>query len=160
MEIQFLQKVNLNDGIRLSYKIVDKKVYLEIGGTAMSSYGIYLLSDDELGMIFIPIITDIYVKMNEQGVALEKIVMVSDGIKNDGKIIYSKEEVEEVLKRKTRRLVNGEYWELVKVDSGDGKPYKIYNTHQKAFEKSGSYSPDFINDFVDREDAINFLDKH
>jgi hypothetical protein len=159
MEIQFLQKINLPDGVRLSYKIADKKVYLEIAGTAMSSYDIYFLSDDELGMIFIPIITDIYDSLKEQGAELEKIEMLSDGLKVAGKVVYTKEEAEEVLKRKSKRLVSGEYWELVKVDNGDGKPYKIFNTHQKAFEKNGSYTPDFIDNFATGEEAINFLNK-
>jgi hypothetical protein len=110
-------------------------------------------------MIFIPIITDIYVKLNEQGAVLEKIVMVSEGIKNDGKIIYSKKEIEEVLKRKSRKLVMGEYWDIVKVESANGRPFKIFNSHQKPYELSGSHTPDLIDSFSTEREAMDFLYK-
>ena len=96
MEIQFLQKVDLTDGVRLSYNIDGKKIFLEITGTAMSVYKMYDLSDDELGMICIPIVTGTYVELNEQEAGLEKISLDSDGVKVKGKIVSIKEEVEEV----------------------------------------------------------------
>jgi hypothetical protein len=157
MEIQFLQKVNTPDGIRLSYNIDSKKVYLEITGTATSVYNIYDLEDNNLGMIFIPVISDIYDKLKEQGAELDRVDIDSDGAKIMGKIIYSKECIEDVLKRRSRKLVNGEYWEIKKIDSEDGKSYKIFNTHQKAYENQGTYTPDFIDSFIDEKSAINFL---
>lgn len=158
MEIQFLQKMPATgDDVRLSYSINKKMVYLEIAGTAMSSYEIYDLSDNELGMIFIPIMTDIYDDLKEQGAELEKIIIDSEGAKKEGKIVYIKESIEEILKRRTRRLVNGEYWEIIKNDIGDNKPYKLYNTHQNIYEKGGTYNPDFIDSFADKQSALNFL---
>jgi hypothetical protein len=160
MKIQFLQKFeNVDDLTNLLYAIDDKKVKLEVGRTAMSVYNVYDLSDDELGMIFIPAITDIYVRLKKQGADLEKISIDSEGAKIKGKIVYSKAELEDVLKRKSRRLINGEYWEIKKVESEDGKPYKIYNTHQKEFEEGGSYIPDFIDCFSTMDEAIDFLYK-
>ncbi|MFA5080777.1 MAG: hypothetical protein WC472_04135 [Candidatus Paceibacterota bacterium] len=157
MEIQFLQKVVTPGGVRLSYNIDNKKIYLEISGTAMSSYEVYDLSDKELGMIFIPIMTDIYDDLKEQGAELEKIIIDSEGAKKEGKIVYTKEAIEEVLQRRTRRLVNGEYWEIIKSDTGEGKPYKLYNTHQNIYEISGTYNPDFIDSFTDKQSALDFL---
>lgn len=158
MEIQFLQKMPvINDGARLSYSINEKNIYLEITKTAMITFNISDLSDNELGMIFIPIITDIYGDQKEQGVELEEIIIDSDGAKKEGKIVYIKESIEEVLQRKTRKLVKGEYWEIIKKDTGDGNPYKVFNTHQNIYETSGAYIPDFINSFTDKQSALNFL---
>jgi len=158
MEIQFLKKMpSTNDGIRLSYSIDGKNIYLEVSGTAMSVYEIYNLPDDELGMIFIPVITDIYSQLKDQGAKIESIDIDSDGAKVEGKIIYVKEAIEEVLKRGTRKVVNGEYWEVVKVDTYDEKPYKVYNTHQGVYAISGACNKDFIDSFKDKQSAINFL---
>jgi hypothetical protein len=158
MEIQFLKKMPpTNDGIRLSYSIDGKNIYLEVSGTAMSVYEIYNLPDNELGMIFIPVITDIYSQLKDQGAEIESIDIDSDGAKVEGKIIYVKEAIEEVLKRGTRKVVNGEYWEILKNETGDGKPYKVYNTHQAIYEKNGSHNPDCINSFTYLREAINFL---
>ncbi len=99
--------------------IINTHIELEVGGTAMSVYNIYDLPDDEFGMIFIPMMTDIYIRLKEQGAELEKVSIDSEGAKIKGKIVYSREELEDMLKRKTRRLVYGEYWYIVNVDSVD-----------------------------------------
>lgn len=158
MEIQFLKKMpSTKDGVRLSYSIDSKNIYLEVSGTAMSVYEIYDLPDDELGMIFIPIITDICSQLKVQGAEIESINIDSDGARVEGKIIYIKEAIEEILKRGTRKVINGEYWEILKNETGDGKPYKVYNTHQGVYEKNGSHNPDYINSFTYLREAINFL---
>jgi|GEM_PF-1508940 len=158
MEIQFLQKMPPTvDGVKLSYKINDKIIYLEIGGTAMSVYEIYNLPDNELGMICIPMIFDIYSQLKEQGAELDKISIDSDGAKIGGKIIYGKEAIEDVVKRRSRRIVNGEYWEILKNNTEDSKPYKIYNTHQKIYDINGATKIDFIDSFSSYKDALDFL---
>jgi len=158
MEIQFFKKMpSTGDGIRLSYSIDGKDIFLEISGTAMSVYKMHDLPDNEMGMVFIPIITDICIQLRDQGAEIESISIDSEGAKIKGKIVYIKEAIEEVLKRGTRKIVNGEYWEILKNETGDGKPYKVYNTHQGIYEKSGSHNPDCINSFTYLREAINFL---
>jgi len=162
MEIKFLQKMsnpNGTDGVRLSYILNNRKIFLEVSGTAMAVYNIGNLSDYELGMIFIPVITDIYIKLKEQGAQLEEISMHSEGAQINGKIVYSKEEIEESLKQRTRCLVNGEFWEILYSGGGDSKPFRVVNTHQTAYEKSGSHQPDFIDSFATKQEAVNFLNK-
>jgi len=158
MEIQFLKQMPpTNDGARLSYSIDGKNIYLEVSGTAMGVYKIYDLSDNEMGIIFIPIITDIYIQLKDRGAEIESISIDSEGAKIKGKIVYIKEAIEEVLKRGMRKVVNGEYWEVVKLDTYDEKPYKVYNTHQGAYTISGACNKDFIGSFKDKQSAINFL---
>lgn len=94
---------SIKDEVRLSYNIDSKNIYLEVSGTAMSVYEIYDLPDDGLGMIFISIITAICSQLKDQGAEIESINIDSDDARVEGKIIYIKEAIEEVLRRRNSK---------------------------------------------------------
>jgi len=113
MEIKFLNKVDkTGDFVKLFYNVEGKKVRLEVGGTALSVYKIYSLSEEELGLIFVPVISDIYVILNEQGAELKKISIDSEGAKVEGKIMYSKEKINGVVMKKLKEQFNKDMWGL------------------------------------------------
>jgi hypothetical protein len=160
MEVEFLNQIDkTGDFVKLFYKIDSKKIELEIGGTALSVYEVYSLKDDELGVTFRPVVTAIFVELEEQEAELIKISIDSEGAKIGGKIVYSDVAIKKITTGKSRKLVQGEYWEIIKNDSGDGRPFRIYNTHQTAYEESGSHDIDLIESFSTKEEAIEFLNK-
>ena len=57
---------------------------------------------------------------------------------------------------KTRKLVNGEYWEVVPA----GEKYLVVNTKQLKDQESGATNPETIDFFNSFEEAVEFLNNN
>jgi len=57
------------------------------------------------------------------------------------------------------KLIRGEYWDIVEVQSADGLNYTIINTRQKEQDRSGTTEPVSIRTFKSADDALAFMDE-
>ncbi len=90
MKIEFVQKYdNTGDAVNLIYNVDGNKIKVIIGGTALSILGI---DQDEAGLVFMPVITDIFVKMEDQHAKVELIEVDSEGAKIAAKVVCSIDE--------------------------------------------------------------------
>lgn len=90
MEVKFIQKLETSgDFITLIYEIDDHKIKVNISGTALA---IFDMDGNEVGMLFMPAVTDIYVRMQEQRALIEEVNIDSRGAIVEGKLIYSIDE--------------------------------------------------------------------
>ncbi len=100
MDIKFIKKYNSPNGlVGLIYNIDNDKIIVEVGGTALSTLEIHNLPEDALGKIFTPVIFAIYAELNEQGAKLDRISIDSEGAKIKGKIVCSREKINEIIKK-------------------------------------------------------------
>lgn len=98
MKVKFIQKFETSgDFITLIYKIDGSSIKVNIGGTALS---VFNMDKNEAGMLFVPAITDMYVKMQEQGALIEEVNIDSRGAIVEGKLIYSIDECEDSINKK------------------------------------------------------------